>query len=137
MTDFQTETDALLHFGAQLPADTVLAWRQQVKSRGFKKFEVLERFARWWLDLDKPSQQAFMDEKPMRRIPVLPIFPEERAVLMSDADAVRLIDMLLATRPRLVLDSFERLFADKTSPPAGKAHRRRPSRAGGRSRTIG
>ena len=136
MTDFQIKTEHLLHFGAQLPADLVKSWRQQVRSRRFHNVEVLERFARWWLELDKSAQQAFMDEKPVRRLKVLPVQPEERAILMPDADAVRLINMLLATRPGLVLDSVARLLANKTIPPEGKTHRRKPTRAGGRSRKI-
>lgn len=136
MTDFQIKTEHLLHFGAQLPADLVKSWRQQVRSRRFHNVEVLERFARWWLELDKSAQQAFMDEKPVRRLKVLPVQPEERAILMPDADAVRLINMLLATRPGLVLDSVARVLANRTIHPADKTHRRKPTRAGGRSRKI-
>ena len=134
--DFSDKTDALLHFGAQMPADMVLAWRQQVKSRGFKKFEVLERFGHWWLELDKSAQQDFMNKEPIRRLKVLPVQPQERAILMPDSDVVRLVDMLLATRPGLVLDSVARVLTNKTPPPAGKTHRRKLTRAGGRSHKI-
>jgi hypothetical protein len=48
-----------LQLGADLPRDLVLRFRKQAEERKFKKKEILEQFARWWLSLDVERQREF------------------------------------------------------------------------------
>lgn len=59
MTNNEENDEKTRQLGAYLPIELVLRFREQAESRKFKKKEILEQFARWWLSLDIEKQRQF------------------------------------------------------------------------------